>query len=129
VLALDLVRSWSFDRPSTYIPVEAITSNTDHIEMPTLPLSPALRHQIFAMGPAIRKRSSILIDVDIPTEPPTRKGSPAPEEGRPRVSVPIAQDTIQEEGDLFARKAGLGSLIKTAKQDVKVPEFDMNAFF
>jgi hypothetical protein len=37
--------------------------------------------------------------------------------------------TIDEEGDLIARKAGLGSLLKTARQDVEVPEFDMNSFF
>jgi hypothetical protein len=35
----------------------------------------------------------------------------------------------EEEADLFARKAGLGSLMKSAKQDVKVPEFDMDSFF
>ena len=39
------------------------------------------------------------------------------------------QEVIQGEGDLFARKAGLGSLMKTAKQNITVPEFDMNAFF
>jgi hypothetical protein len=37
--------------------------------------------------------------------------------------------TIDEENDLIARKAGLGSLLKTARQDVEVPEFDMNSFF
>jgi len=37
--------------------------------------------------------------------------------------------TIDEEGDLIARKAGLGSLLKTARQDVEVPEFDMDSFF
>jgi len=37
--------------------------------------------------------------------------------------------TINEEGDLIARKAGMGSLMKTAKQDVRVPEFDIDSFF
>jgi hypothetical protein len=37
--------------------------------------------------------------------------------------------TINEEGDLIARKAGLGSLLKTARQDVEVPEFDIDSFF
>jgi hypothetical protein len=37
--------------------------------------------------------------------------------------------TIKEDGnDLFARKAGLGNLMKSAKKDVQVPDFDMNAF-
>lgn len=36
---------------------------------------------------------------------------------------------MNEEGDLLARKAGMGNLMKSAKQDVKVPDFDMNAFF
>lgn len=39
------------------------------------------------------------------------------------------KEEFKEEGDLVARKAGIGSLIKSAKQDVKVPEFDMGAFF
>jgi hypothetical protein len=37
------------------------------------------------------------------------------------------KETINE-GDLVAKKAGLGSLLKTAKQDLQVPEFDMNSF-
>ena len=64
-----------------------------------------------------------MIDMDIPSEPPTRRASP---ERRP---TPIPEEPIKDESDLFARKAGLGSLIQSAKQDVKVPEFDMNAFF
>lgn len=40
----------------------------------------------------------------------------------------VAQETIREENDLAARKAGLGSLIKSAKHDVQVPEFNMDAF-
>jgi hypothetical protein len=38
-------------------------------------------------------------------------------------------ETIDEEGDLISRKAGLGSLLTTARQDVEVPEFDMDSFF
>jgi len=41
----------------------------------------------------------------------------------------IMEEPGNEEGDLIARKAGLGNLMKSAKQDVKVPEFDMDAFF
>ena len=62
--------------------------------------------------------------MDIISLPPTRSASPAQD-----TKKPLVMDTIQEEGDLFARKAGLGDLMKSAKQDVKVPEFDINAFF
>jgi hypothetical protein len=68
-----------------------------------------------------------MIDMDLFTEPPTRRPSPEPEEGGP--IAPLINQTINEEGDLIARKAGLGSLMKTAKQDVQVPEFDINSFF
>lgn len=35
---------------------------------------------------------------------------------------------MKDEGDLFSRKAGLGSLFKSAKQNVQVPDFDMDSF-
>jgi hypothetical protein len=73
--------------------------------------------------PGSRKRTSILIDMDIPSLPPTRAASPG------RSSRSFVQEQIKEEGDLMARKAGLGSLMKSAKQDVNVPEFNMDAFF
>jgi len=41
----------------------------------------------------------------------------------------VVQDAIKEESDLAAHRAGLGSLLISAKQDVQVPEFDMDAFF
>jgi len=70
--------------------------------------------------------------MDISSLPSTRKASPdqikVVSSGIPGVvSHPIT--TIKEEGDLLARQAGLGSLLKSAKQDVQVPEFDMGAFF
>jgi hypothetical protein len=74
-------------------------------------------------GHIMQRRSSILIDIDIPSLPPTRRASPEPTQGKESV-----RETIPEEGDLFARKVGLGSLMKSAKQDIKVPEFDMSAF-
>jgi len=63
--------------------------------------------------------------MDLPSLPPTRSASPE------RVPKPekAVEEPLKEENDLFARKAGLGSLMKSAKQDVKVPEFDMGAFF
>jgi hypothetical protein len=58
--------------------------------------------------------------MDITSLPPSRKGSPG------RLAQHI--ETIPEESDFLARQAGLGNLMKSAKHDVKVPEFDMNAF-
>ncbi|KAH7928501.1 hypothetical protein BV22DRAFT_1004629 [Leucogyrophana mollusca] len=121
-LALDLVRSWSFERPSTAVRDISQVPSKEVAEDP--PMSPtSLRRPPFALEPALRRRSSIMIDIDMSTAPPTRKASP--ERTMPRG---VAQEVIKEEGDLFARKAGLGSLMKSAKQDVQVPEFDMNAF-
>ena len=83
------------------------------------------------------------------TEPPTRRASPEPEDlngrepkvgaktsGLPRLSTSSAKgenvldelEHLKDEGDLLSRKAGLGSLIKNAKQNVQVPEFDMSSF-
>lgn len=114
-LALDLVSSWSFARPSTTVR-EAKFLNNPVIAAPT---------PIFPLGPAMRRRSSILIDMDIVSLPPTRKASPTQEPALNSRAI----ETIQEESDLFARKAGLGNLMKSAKHDVNVPEFDMDAFF
>ncbi|KAI9461002.1 RAVE protein 1 C terminal-domain-containing protein [Lactarius psammicola] len=114
-LALDLVRSWSFDRPSLHDPTQDLT-----------PPSPTTTRRLYALELAMRRRSSIMIDIDPFIAPPTRRPSPKLRE----VAEPPAQlmkETINE-GDLVARKAGLGSLLKTAKQDVQVPDFDMNSF-
>ncbi|KAH9969083.1 WD repeat-containing protein [Russula dissimulans] len=120
-LALDLVRSWSFDRPSV------VTDAHDRTQQ-AAPPSPTSARRMFALEPAMRRRSSIIIDMDLSTAPPTRRASPEPR-GAGDPPVPLMNETIKEEGDLFARKAGLGSLLKTARQDVQVPEFDMNSFF
>lgn len=109
----------------------------------------------------MRRRSSILIDMDVSTQPPTRRPSPEPVEqnanaalastttidfngdgAQSRTSLSLSMDgegglpvregeekMKEDEGDLVARKAGMGSLMKSAKHDVQVPEFDMNAFF
>lgn len=60
-------------------------------------------------------------------DPITRPASPAP--NAVDASARPQQEQPKEEGDAIARKAGLGSLMKTAKQNVSVPEFDMGAFF
>ncbi|KAF9244559.1 RAVE protein 1 C terminal-domain-containing protein [Melanogaster broomeanus] len=122
-LALDLVRSWSFERPTAIVHIDAGAGN-GLIARPSSPLS---SHKSLAADSFLRRRSSILIDIDVAyTTPPT---TPSRKRSLERV-VPhdVAQETIKE-GDLVARKAGLGSLIKSAKHDVQVPEFNMNAFF
>jgi len=119
-LALDLVRSWSFDRPSV------VTDAHDRTQQ-AAPPSPTSARRMYALEPAMRRRSSIIIDMDLFTAPPTRRASPEPR-GAGGPPAPLMNETIKEEGDFFARKAGLGSLLKTAKQDVQVPEFDMNSF-
>ncbi|KAF8213200.1 WD repeat-containing protein [Mycena galopus ATCC 62051] len=122
VLALDLVRSWTFDRPSMMQHRPATPPPAPE----TAPPSPTIsRRPKFALGPAIRRRSSIIIDMDIPSLPPTRSSSPVRVTEKPSA---IIEEPGNEEGDLIARKAGLGNLMKTAKQDVTVPDFDMNAF-
>ncbi|KAI0830734.1 WD repeat-containing protein [Trametes gibbosa] len=121
VLALDLVRSWSFQRPSTVMRDSRATLR-----------SPSPVSTRFALEPALRHKSSILIDIDVTTAPPTRRASPSRSPSRggsPLRSVEKEELKLNDEGDLVARKAGIGSLIKSAKQDVKVPEFDMGAFF
>ncbi|KAJ3552447.1 hypothetical protein NM688_g4146 [Phlebia brevispora] len=114
-LALNLVRSWSFERPSTIVP-----------ESPVMRRPPSPLATRFALEPALRRQSSIMIDMDISTAPPTRSASPT----RRLPNGAITGETMNEgDGDLVARKAGMGRLMKTAKQDVQVPEFDINAFF
>lgn len=119
-LALDLVRTWSFQRPSTVVRDSRALFR---------PPSPYISTR-FALEPALRRQSSILIDIDVSTAPPTRRASPSRSPTRGTSPVPgVVKEEMKPEGDLVARKAGIGSLIKSAKQDVKVPEFDMNAFF
>ncbi|KAF5374738.1 hypothetical protein D9758_000427 [Tetrapyrgos nigripes] len=120
ILALDLVRSWRFERPASIIDL-----NDSRDSGP--PLSPsASRRSFFSDQPRhhLRHRSSMMIDMDISSYPTTRAASPDGTDPSRKGPEPI-----QEEPDLMARKAGLGNLMKSAKQDVKVPEFDMNAFF
>jgi hypothetical protein len=82
---------------------------------------------MLALEPALRRRSSIMIDMDLSSAPPTRRPSPTRKEAAEH-PAPL-MEAINEDGDLIARKAGLGSLMKTAKQDVQVPEFDIDSFF
>ncbi|KAK2461643.1 hypothetical protein APHAL10511_006106 [Amanita phalloides] len=105
-LALDLVRSWSFERP-TGLPIMT-------------PPSPKATRNVFTSGTALRHRSSILIDMNVSSLP----GSPGP----PAEPKPFPLERIEDRADLVARKAGIGNLMKAAKKDIQIPEFDMSAF-
>lgn len=125
VLALDLVRSWSFERPTMNIPTRSREPVAD--EATDLPEPGAIltRRSGFALPPHIRRRSSIVIDMEVPSIPSTRQ--PSPERGQ----ILVAGAGVEEEPSepLPTQKSGIGSLLKSAKQDTNVPEFDMNAFF
>ncbi|KAH6916877.1 WD repeat-containing protein [Coprinopsis sp. MPI-PUGE-AT-0042] len=102
VLALDLVRSWSFARPSI----------STHATRPT-PHSPVSSK--FPLEQLLNRRASVIMDMDV-------------------ANLALVEESKQknnsvDEKDLVARKTGLGSLMKAAKQTAQVPEFDMNAFF
>ena len=114
VLALDLVRTWSFQRPSVVLPDKKPIANPE-------PSSPILTR--LTLEPALRHRASVLIDMD----PISRPESPAPNTVDTKAHAQHEQPKVED--DAIARKAGLGSLMKTAKQNVSVPEFDMGAFF
>lgn len=79
--------------------------------------------RLYALGRAVR-RSSILIDMDLSSFPPTRRGSFSIKED----TETHPTESAQEENELIARRAGIGKLIKSAKHDYQVPEFDINAF-
>jgi len=120
---LDLVRSWSFARPEA----PPLSPSDASVELVSPPSPSSFRRSHFMVNQAIRRQSAILIDMEMSSGPPTRHPSPERQAGRLPMDHP--EETIKEEGDLFARKAGMGNLIKSAKQNVQVPEFDMNAFF
>ncbi|KAJ3750593.1 RAVE protein 1 C terminal-domain-containing protein [Lentinula detonsa] len=122
ILALDLVQSWSFDRP-TALPRSAPPQNGNPSSPSNSPTT--TRRSAFSLAPSLRRQSSIMIDMDIPSFPPTRAVSP---EGKSRKTSVIQEESAPDEGDLVAKKAGLGSLMKSAKQGVQVPDFDMGAF-
>jgi len=123
-LALDLVKHWSFDRPA--LPSERFVA-------PPL-ASPTVVEERKARPPRpsyLNRRRSLIIDMDIPSLPPTRTNTPPPASPRYATEAsnkpPVPTPTVDT--DSIARKAGLGNLMKSAKRDVQVPEFDMDAFF
>jgi len=136
VLALDLTTSWSFERPASQrIQQTSIASQT------SAPSSG--RQQKLAPPPPrrpfgfhMKRRSSMVIDMDIPSLPPTQPATPTEEKSLQTITIPEEPvkpaKPVERRGSILddsERQAGLGSLMKTAKQDVSVPEFDMNAFF
>ncbi|KAJ3560471.1 hypothetical protein NP233_g10818 [Leucocoprinus birnbaumii] len=138
VLALDLVRSWSFERPSMAYLRASAQESPDATELSHPPPSPtSTRRNAFPLDASLRRRrSSIMIDMDILSLPspdstsPTRDDMSASRKSIEKTSpvVPTVPTIKEEENDILSRKAGLGSLMKSAKQDVQVPEFDMSAF-
>jgi hypothetical protein len=133
ILALDLVRSWSFARPAGAAP-----AGMGSVLFPSNPAQTTALAAPFGLAARMRRESKILIDMDMLTEPPTRRASPEPKDpskSEPGVGAGAKGENeldelehLEDEGDLLSRKAGLGNLIKSAKQNVQVPEFDMGSF-
>jgi len=126
-LALDLVKHWSFDRPAL---------SSERFAAPPSPSRAtveARNEHVSARPPRpsyLNRRRSLIIDMDIPSLPPSRTNTP-PASPRREVAA-SSQPTVSTptpDTDSIARKAGLGNLMKSAKRDVQVPEFDMDAFF
>jgi len=80
-----------------------------------VPPSPKASRSVFALEHAFRHRPSILIDMSV-SSPPT----PA--------LVDRPSKAVEDSADLVARKTGIGNLMRAAKKDVEIPDFDMNAF-
>jgi hypothetical protein len=126
VLALDLVKNWSFDRMAPQGTTKAIyphfADSASEADSDIVPSSPRTRRSY------LRRRSSVIIDMDIPSSKMVSGVSPALK------SSDLPETVIEEEGngedpEVKKRKEGLGSLLQNAKRDVTVPEFDMGAFF
>ncbi|KAH7885922.1 RAVE protein 1 C terminal-domain-containing protein [Phlebopus sp. FC_14] len=115
-LALNLVRTWSFERPTAVSHPESLT--VLHGSTTKQPTSPTSSRRLHGADPFLRRRTSIMIDMDVTSAQPTRT-----------LAKRTLDNEIKEEGDLVARKAGLGSLMISAKRDVQIPDFDINDFF
>jgi len=135
-LALDLVKHWSFERlPAERLLPSERPPQTDLGEKKengtARPFSRMTRRSF--LGLKASRRQSLIIDMDIPSLPPSLSTTPPP--SSPLRASPFANNAGSPvpasvvDTDSMARQAGLGSLMKSAKRDVQVPEFDMNAFF
>ncbi|KAG8746797.1 regulator of (H+)-ATPase in vacuolar membrane [Ceratobasidium sp. 428] len=137
-LALALTTSWSFDRPT--LPTQGAIRRNSNVSSTSeqAPASPTFSRKadLHARRPirANTRRQSLIMDMDISALPPTRTVSPVLEvspriEEPPKpVETPKVDTPKVEENVVVPKKTGLGSLMQTAKQEVKVPEFDMGAF-
>jgi hypothetical protein len=104
-LALNLIRKWSFERPMVSQP----TARSD---------SPVRRRS--EMATLMQRQPSMFIDMDVPSATPTRPASP--------IEDTPSQKANSNGPEAPVVKTGLGNLIKAAKHDVAVPEFDMDSF-
>ncbi|KAF8320625.1 RAVE protein 1 C terminal-domain-containing protein [Cantharellus anzutake] len=132
-LALELVSHWQFTHirpPKNSMETASKDRIADEASRNRPSSSPSVtRHPL---GGSLRaRRSSILIDMEIPSLPATRPTSPGPAPLRavPEHLVPQSPHRDGSEADIEAKRTGLGSLMRSARKDVTIPEFDMNAFF
>ncbi|CAE6472515.1 unnamed protein product [Rhizoctonia solani] len=130
-LALAITTSWSFDRPT--LPTQGAVRRNSSVS--SAPSSPTLsrRGEIQPRPRNHTRRKSLIMDMDISALPPTRTVSPVPEVPTPlplETGAPKGEplSTLKESDAIQPRKTGIGSLMQAAKQEVKVPEFDMGAF-
>ncbi|CAE6540684.1 unnamed protein product [Rhizoctonia solani] len=130
-LALAITTSWSFDRPT--LPTQGAVRRNSNVS--SAPSSPTLSRRV-EIQPRPRnhtRRKSLIMDMDISALPPTRTVSPVPEVPTPApLEAEAAKKDVspefKENDTIQPRKTGIGSLMQAAKQEVKVPEFDMGAF-
>ncbi|KAH7334362.1 RAVE protein 1 C terminal-domain-containing protein [Rhizoctonia solani] len=130
-LALALTTSWSFDRPM--LPTQGAVRRNSSVS--STPSSPTLsrRAEIQPRPRNHTRRKSLIMDMDISALPPTRTVSPVPEvptPAPPEAETPKKEvpQEVKDNDTIQPRKTGIGSLMEAAKQEVKVPEFDMGAF-
>lgn len=124
VLALDLVKNWTFTTPEDLLPSQPpvqLNGQLPHLE-------PAPQTQRPPLAAHHHRRPSILIDMDLSSEPASRTDdpsqlrlpSPIPENGT--LSPPQSPTLMQRQ------TSGFGTLLKSAKKVSRVAEFDMSSF-
>lgn len=128
-LALNLLAHWSFDRviPNVRPRVDELSTSVTSEVTVGRPRSPTTSRT--ALGLRFERAPSLVIDMEIPSLPATRPTSPSPQTVTDTKGSSVAGTVVQEDPEAKARKSGLGTLMKSAKKDVQVAEFDMNAFF
>lgn len=114
-LALHLVMSWSFERPTSPFVRNTTTTNIETDAVPELPGPTAIRRPSSGI-PDLNRRKSMIVDMDVPSDPSTRAATPD------TTNSPVNNNGV-------GKASEFKSLLKTAKQDVTVPEFNMDSFF